>query len=372
MKKALILALVTVLAFVLPRAALADDKQLEKRLEAVEARLERMSALEEENKQLKERLQKTEAKLEKVTAQKVTTVTPVRTVDRQATPVTIATPAIAKETPVTPISTERNWSGVYAGINAGYGANTNNQRTVSYDGLNTNPPFTPPPLYSSINDDVYFSGALAGLQLGYNEVFKNNLMLGIETDANWTNIYDLNRAYNSSYFNYIPNYSNTIGNTTWLANQQVNYGYGYSQTTLQALGTTRFRFGYVLNNFMPYVTGGIAYGLINNKRDLTNAFAMPVPYSSMGYPNYYYDATKNLSTEIGVGWSAGAGFEYMLENNWSAKLEYMYTAIGSLNWERWSSHTYAIDSYDNFGIHQARVGLNYHTDWLKELPVSLR
>ena len=43
MNKTALLAIAIGTTFMLPKVVLADDKQLEKRLEAVEARLERMS-----------------------------------------------------------------------------------------------------------------------------------------------------------------------------------------------------------------------------------------------------------------------------------------------------------------------------------------
>ncbi len=85
------------------------------------------------------------------------------------------------------------------------------------------------------------------------------------------------------------------------------------------------------------------------------------------------------SSSVQTGWAAGAGAEYIVADNWSVKGEYLYTALNSM-----SANGTAVGnssccggssssasgastvniSMGTFGIHQARVGLNYHTNWL--------
>ena len=128
---------------------------------------------------------------------------------------------------------------------------------------------------------------------------------------------------------------------------------------------------------------------------------------------YYYNNSYNNSnggfggggatTKIGTGWALGAGAEYMFAKGWSFKVEYLYTSIGSLTTPNTLGssnfygsgygygntgtypYSYSSSSLSNgqsviignahipsIGVHQARFGLNYHTDWLSTPSASLR
>jgi hypothetical protein len=251
MNKTALLAVTTSLGFVLPRVAFADDKQLEKRLEALEAKMERMAAIEAENKELKVRLEKTEAKLEKVTAQKVATVSPVRTLERQAVPLTLTTPVITKANPVTLASTENNWSGVYAGINAGYATGeVGTQSSVVNTSIASSS--GPGPQYIKGFGTSSVDGPVVGAQIGINYKLKNNIILGIETDFDYA---DINNRLGDGYVN------NNVTTVSSTFNQSTS---NYARKGIDWLGTARLRLGYDLGNFMPYLTGGFAYGGVSS------------------------------------------------------------------------------------------------------------
>ncbi len=73
------------------------------------------------------------------------------------------------------------------------------------------------------------------------------------------------------------------------------------------LGTLRGRIGYSFDRWLPYLTGGLAYG------------------------NMYVDAGNGASaTKTKAGWTAGAGVEYAFLGGWSTKLEYLYVDLGSI------------------------------------------
>ncbi|MEP9378284.1 outer membrane protein [Aquabacter sp. CN5-332] len=144
-------------------------------------------------------------------------------------------------------------------------------------------------------DGVDPGGWLAGGQVGYNYQFQNNVLVGLEADIQGG---DIN------------------GNANGL------------DSKLDYFGTVRARLGYAFDRVLPYVTGGLAYG-------------------------------RNTITEYGidssnthVGWAAGAGLEYALTNNWTARAEYLYMDLGS-------------KTYDNIGADAgitsstARLGVNY-------------
>jgi outer membrane immunogenic protein len=74
------------------------------------------------------------------------------------------------------------------------------------------------------------------------------------------------------------------------------------------LGTVRGRVGYAFDRFMPYVTGGLAVGDI--KANVT------------GLPG---------ASTTNAGWTVGGGIEAAVLGNVTAKLEYLYVDLGSLN-----------------------------------------
>jgi outer membrane immunogenic protein len=73
-------------------------------------------------------------------------------------------------------------------------------------------------------------------------------------------------------------------------------------------------------------------------------------------------------SETRVGWTVGAGGEWMFTSNWSAKLEYLHYDLGSANYGTPVSNvaqtlgpifTLGQSSSTNFRGDIVRVGLNY-------------
>ena len=343
----------------LPQTAMAEDQRLEaalkgldaamKRIDALESKVGKMSSLEAENKQLKSRIVKLETK------QPPTKDTSQRKIASASQPEVIQPLAATAPIATQELKAKEIWQGAYFGFNAGYGANTMNRRDYSS--------YYPDGVYNSINDRAeYFAGPAVGLLAGYNEKITPNIVLGVETDGAWANVYNLLTNINTSsartgwewVWNYNPPWSSTTS-------PYVAVSKSYQRTGLDALGTTRFRLGYTFGNFMPYLTGGVAYGLVTDETRYGYASS-----SSTYFITQPYTENLNYKLRFSAGWAAGAGAEYMVADNWSTKLEYLYTAIGDARF--YGGNT----TFGTFGIHQARVGLNYHTDWLREQPVSLR
>ena len=94
-------------------------------------------------------------------------------------------------------------------------------------------------------------------------------------------------------------------------------------------GTVRGRIGYAFNNILFYGTGGLAFGELRVE-------------------------TFGLSqSQTSAGWTLGAGTEFGLAPNWTAKIEYLYVDL--------SESQFAITGVSNgyrFGV--IRAGLNYH------------
>ncbi len=179
-----------------------------------------------------------------------------------------------------------NWSGFYLGLNAGYGFGKSN-----WDA----PAVSPSP-----------KGGLFGVTAGYN--FQTGTWLwGAEGD------FDISTMKGSATCS----------------------GTGTCDTKNSWLATVRGRLGYAgWNNWLPYITGGLAMGDIKASNSLRT------------------DASKTK-----MGYALGAGVEYAMMTNWSVKLEYLYVDLGKFDCGVACSTT----TPDNvsFKANVVRAGLNY-------------
>src|SRR4051794_37814165 len=185
-------------------------------------------------------------------------------------------PLVAQPVYVAPFS----WTGAYVGINGGYGWG--------------NSSFSTPFPSGSFNT----SGGLVGGTLGYNWQV-NQIVFGVEGDLD----------------------------ASWIKGSGTCAGLS-CQTKNTWLGTVRGRLGYAVDRFMPYVTGGLAVGDINNT------------ITGIGSAN-----------ETKAGWTVGGGLEYAISGPWSVKAEYLYVDLGRGG---------AIGGSDaKFKTNIVRAGLNY-------------
>jgi outer membrane immunogenic protein len=182
-----------------------------------------------------------------------------------------------------------NWTGFYVGINGGGG--------FGHSGINNT--------FGSTGLDV--SGGLVGGTLGYNYQASNNFLFGIEGDGGWSGI------EGSISGAACPTGSCNVS-TNWLA-------------------TVRGRVGYAYDRFLPYVTGGVAFGDVN----LT-------PAGLTG------------TTDTRTGWTVGGGIEAAISGPWTAKLEYLYVDLGDASC---SAANCGVATTTSFNSNIVRVGINY-------------
>jgi outer membrane immunogenic protein len=183
-----------------------------------------------------------------------------------------------------------SWTGFYAGINGGYGWGKSSW-TDTVIGVTTG--------------EFDTKGALAGVTLGYNAQV-GGITFGLEADFDWSNI---------------------KGSTLVVCPTRC-------ETTNEWLGTFRGRLGYAFDRFLPFVTGGMAFGGI--KAAMTGAGSY---------------------TDVNVGWSAGGGIEYAFANNFTAKVDYLYVDLGKINCNATCS---GVNPFDvTFTSQIVRGGLNY-------------
>jgi outer membrane immunogenic protein len=282
------------------------------------------------------------------------------------------------------IATGSQWEGAYAGINAGYGLGNIKTYTNSFTVDKTTGGVEE---ISNSNLASYIGGAIAGGQFGYNYLLSNHIMLGVESDIGWADIYNNVNPADSQAFSIntqqtgqppcigcIPpqpgNLQNEIG---------TSFSSNYNRVGLDWLGTARLRFGYEMGNFLPFITAGFAYGQLTSKfydkqygLEATQQPILP-PLTQIGQEGSYNIGNASV---LSTGWAAGAGMEYMVAKNWSIKAEYLYVSLGGITTPHISqsiepsdTKTYTLENTGGFGIHQARIGLNYHPGWTISQPV---
>lgn len=177
-----------------------------------------------------------------------------------------------------------NWTGLYIGVHGGYGfGDFSSAPTDAYDGL---------------KPDGFFGGG----QVGYNYQFANNVVLGIEADVSFGDLKD--------------DLSSRLGDPLE-GLFQLDYA-----AKIDTFGTVRGRAGYAFDRFLPYVTGGLAWG--RGQLDFENTITVN------GDVLVHNQASDKQTF---TGWTVGAGLEYAVTQNVTAKLEYLYADLGSQDFD---------------------------------------
>jgi high affinity Mn2+ porin len=190
-----------------------------------------------------------------------------------------------------------DWTGFYLGGHVGYGGGS--------FGPGTNPL---PEQGAFFPHSV--TGLIGGYQAGYSRRFSNHVVLGIEADASFTSPVD-GPAVTPSPFS----------------------------TTLDYVGTVRGRIGYAFGTLLPYVTGGFAWG-----------------HGRVNFDDGGASALK-LHAQNQPGWAAGAGVEFAVSGNWTAKLEYNYIDLARRTYDLSAGGFPSINVEPKINL--VKFGLNY-------------
>jgi outer membrane immunogenic protein len=226
---------------------------------------------------------------------------------------------------VAPVS---NWSGFYFGGNLGYG----------WGKGNTDFSFLPSPaLFEADNTTLgaRTTGITGGAQAGYNWQM-GSLVTGLEADIQGSDIKGSAHA--------VPTLNGTAVEGSLLS----------SEAKLSWFGTVRGRAGVTVTpDLLLYGTGGLAYGHVDASANSQ--------FFDTGILQSEYPASVSKTK---VGWTAGAGAEWMFARNWSAKLEYLYVDLGSESAIRDAvpviDPQFKVGYTWRFRENIARVGVNYH------------
>lgn len=154
------------------------------------------------------------------------------------------------------------------------------------------------------------TSGLVGGTIGYNAQSWGRLVIGEEFDFSWRK------------------FDFTIPAATCVQNCELKSDW---------VSTARLRFGYAIDRFMPYVTGGVSVG----------GFTADIVGQPLG-----------TSNDVSFNWTAGAGLEYVISGPLTGKLEYLYvnhTRFGCSAECNASPQAVNMSADENI----FRVGLNY-------------
>jgi outer membrane immunogenic protein len=197
-----------------------------------------------------------------------------------------------------------NWSGIYLGVNGGYGFGQSNWTNagVSTGSFNTN-------------------GFLVGGTLGANYQ-TGPYLVGFEGDIDWSSVQ---------------------GSSSAAACVALGAAAGTTcQTKSPWLGTARARVGYAFDRLLVFGTGGAAF---SGLQAILNPGGSISPGPSQ------------------LGWTAGAGVEYAFTDAVSAKVEYLFVNLGTVACPTatgcgpFASHSFS------FSENLVRAGVNYRFSW---------
>jgi outer membrane immunogenic protein len=188
-----------------------------------------------------------------------------------------------------------NWSGIYIGLNGGYGFGDSTWTVPASSGC-------VPCTTGSFSTDGFLIGGTAGVNFQ-----AGAFVFGAEADLDWTDI------------------KGTASTTICSC-----------QTSNDWLSTVRGRAGFAMDRVLVFATAGGAFG--------------DVKATSPG-------AGTESSTEI--GWTGGGGVEVALTDNWTAKIEYLYVDLSNGSCTTTCMTTSAAPGSVTFTESLVRAGINF-------------
>jgi outer membrane immunogenic protein len=260
--------------------------------------------------------------------------------------VSLSAPSYAADMALKPLAPAPGykWSGCYGGGNIGYSwgraRTTTTTPPIVVNGVTLVPSLT----YSNSNS---LNGVIGGGQVGCNWQPNNgNWVYGLETDFQWSG--EKGRFEANDPFTYIIPTNVIDGNT------EID-----PDTAISWFGTVRGRLGYVVNNWLLYATGGLAYGRVKFSGTVTETENVFSPFRGGLLATLTQTAAFGTASKVNLGWTVGGGIEAPLANNWTWKVEYLYMDLGKLNLSAATAFgTFTTSTHFTDNI--VRLGLNYH------------
>jgi len=183
------------------------------------------------------------------------------------------------------VVTTYNWTGIYLGINGGWGWGQQDPLNIITNRFD--------------NASIGFSGGVVGGTLGA-QIQSGHVVLGFESDIDWANL------KGSSNLN--PSVAGGL------------LGLVSATTNIDWVATVRGRVGYAFDNILLYGTGGVA--ALGAKTSLS---LVPGGAACGAILTGCAGASRQIGAVI------GGGVEYGITPNLSAKIEYLYISAVSLD-----------------------------------------
>lgn len=213
-----------------------------------------------------------------------------------------------------------NWCGFYVGATAGGAWNDNDPvNVVTTNSFNAGPPLSNaqgmtngPASAAATTANIGASrvGFTGGVEAGYNWQL-GNAVAGFETD-----IQAITGKSSATVTQVVPrvgfpglNYTGTVA-----VSSKVDY-----------VGTVRGRLGFlVAPTLLLYGTGGLAYGGTSSSTAITGAETPAVQTNDI--------AGTGATSGARVGWTGGAGLEWLFMSHWTLKAEWLHYDLGSVTY----------------------------------------
>jgi outer membrane immunogenic protein len=122
-------------------------------------------------------------------------------------------------------------------------------------------------------------------------------------------------------------------------------------TKVDGLATFAARLGFAVDHALIYAKGGGAWA--HNKLGVGNSGLVEAPCA--GDPAHTCPIAGGSISNDRWGWMFGAGIEYALAGNWSAKVEYNYLDFGNKDYVVADAPVLAVGQH----IHLVKFGVNY-------------
>jgi high affinity Mn2+ porin len=164
----------------------------------------------------------------------------------------------------------------------------------------------------------------AGFQGGYSHLLASGLLVGIEADVSFANEIGNNQAMTAP----------SIG--------RADFGH-----RVQMFGTIRARAGFVVDHWLLYTTGGLAWSY----DALTRSQVLGTPQGGTAVPG-----TAEQTYKLRTGWTTGAGIEIPVASSWTMKLEYLFASFPH-HAALFPAGAQRIES--DVSLHSLKAGLNY-------------
>lgn len=238
------------------------------------------------------------------------------------------------------VETANRWDGFYVGL---FGGATSGHATIDGTIYNDGPAVLPGGLAGTADTlaDFTFSEAAGtyGVQAGFN-VQLDGVVLGLQADLGRLGLSGSAAAEAGNLFSYVS--VTDSFETNWMLALRPRIG---------VLAT---------DNLMLYATAGAALAKVTFNHDFT-------AYEGFILADAYLENFSETQTRL--GWVAGAGIEYALDDNWSVGAEYTYTDLGSMSVTNPITHIPALNPAElldtqfqndlKLSAHAVRMSVNY-------------